>query len=151
MMASAKIHDLVEALDALRLLDLRHHAGAAAGDLLDLGDVLRALHEGHGDPVSPGMEGRLQVGPVLRGHGRDRDGGVRHRHPLPVRDVAADHDVRHGPIGEDLRRDKADFAVVEKQRIPDLKRLQDLGVRQFYTRRVTGHICGVKREACACR
>ena len=46
-----EVDDRVEPLDRLRLLDLGHHRGAAAGDLLDLGEVLGALDEGKRDPV----------------------------------------------------------------------------------------------------
>ena len=52
------LDDLGETLDRLRLLDLGKNAGAAAGDLLDLGEILGALDEGQRDPVDAGVERR---------------------------------------------------------------------------------------------
>src|SRR6266852_3003297 len=60
-----QIHDVVEPGHRLRLLDLRHHGGAAAGDLLRLGDVFRPLHERERHPVDAGLERGLEIGAVL--------------------------------------------------------------------------------------
>ena len=68
-----ELDDLVEPLHRLRLLDLGHHGGAAARDLLGLGDVLGPLHEGQRDPVDAGVERRLEIGAVLVGERGERE------------------------------------------------------------------------------
>ena len=62
-----EIQDFVEPVHRLRLLDLGHHHGAAARDLLRLGDVLRPLDERQRHPVDAGVEGGFEIGAVLFG------------------------------------------------------------------------------------
>ena len=57
-----QFENVVEPRHRLRLLDLGHHRGAAARDLLGLGDVLRALDEGQRHPVDAGIERGFEIG-----------------------------------------------------------------------------------------
>ena len=89
-----EVHDLVEPRHRLRLFDLGHHGGAAARDLLGLGDVLGPLHERQPDPVDAGIERGVEIGAVLRRQRRERDDGVGQAHALAVGELAADLDAR---------------------------------------------------------
>ena len=91
-----ELDDRGEALDRLRLLDLGQDAGAAAGDLPDLGEILGALDEGERDPVDAGVERRLEVGAVLGGEGAEGEGGVGDADALAVGEPGADLDGGHG-------------------------------------------------------
>ena len=63
--ASARSDDLAQPMHGLRLLDLGHDGGAAARDLLRLGDVFRTLDEGERHPVDAGVERGIEIGAVL--------------------------------------------------------------------------------------
>ena len=129
--ASADLDDLVEPGHRLRLLDLRHHGGAAAGDLLRLGDVLGPLHERQRHPVDAGVERGFEVGAVLRRQRRDRDRGVGQAHALAVRQLAGDLDARRRCGSLSASSDgEPQLAVVEQQRVPGLERGEDFRMRQ---------------------
>ena len=126
-----KVDDRVEPLDRLRLLDLGHHRGAAARDLLDLGQVLGALHEGQRHPVDPGIERGLEVGAVLLGQRAEVDGRIGHAHALAVGEPGAGLDL-HGRLGAGRLGDpELHLAVVEQQPMSGLERGEDFGVRQM--------------------
>ena len=63
-------------MHGLRLFDLGHDGGAAARDLLGLGDVFRTLDEGERHPVDAGVERGVEIGAVLFRQRRERHRGV---------------------------------------------------------------------------
>src|ERR1043166_1925301 len=93
---------------------------AAARDLLRLRDVLRPLDEGERDPVDAGIEASFEVGAVLVGQRRERDGRVGQAHALARRELAADLDARDRALGRCLDRGQPHLAVVEQQRVAGL-------------------------------
>jgi hypothetical protein len=141
-----EIDDLAEPVDGLRLLDLGHDHGAAARDLLRLGDVLRALDEGERDPVDSGNERRFQVGMVLCGERRERDRGVGQAHAFAVGQFAADLDAREDALLVGFEREKPDLAVVEQERVARRDGGEDFGMRQVHARGVAGRGIGVEAE-----
>ena len=104
-----------EVLDRLGLFHLRHHRGAAAGDLLGLGDVVGPLDERQRDPVGAGVEAGFEIGMVLAGQRRKSEHGVGHAHALARRQLAADLDAGERPLRRHLDRDEPDLAVIEQQ------------------------------------
>ena len=136
---SASVKSMISAsrVDRLRLLDLGHHGGAAARDLLRLRDVLGPLDEGERDPVDAGVERRL----------RDRSGPCRsaprtaivvsgrltplRSESLPPTSTRVTARLRRG-----LGRDEPHLAVVEQQRVAGLERREDFRMRQVHARRV---------------
>ena len=90
--ASATARISSRSRDRLRLLDLRHHQRAIAGDFLDLDDVLGALHEGQRDPVDVLLERGGEIGAVLLGHRRSRDRRVGQADALLVGNAPGDLD-----------------------------------------------------------
>ena len=129
-----EIDDLVEPVDRLRLLDLGHHRGAAAGDLLGFGDVLRALDEGERDPVDAGGERGFEIGAVLVGQRRERNRRVGQAHALAVGKFAADLDAGDDAPRRHLGGDEPDLAVVEQQRVAGLDGGEDFRMRQVHPR-----------------
>ena len=140
------VDDLVEPVHRLRLLDLGHHGGAAARDLLGLGDVLGPLDERQRDPVDAGVERGFEIGAVLGRQRRERDHGVGQAHALAVGQLAADLDAGDDLLPARFGRDQADLAVVEQQRVAGLHAREDLRMRQVHARRVAGRGIGVERE-----
>ena len=124
------IHDLVEAGDRLRLLDLGHHGGAPARDLLGLGDVLRALDEGQRHPVDAGIERGLEIGNVLGSERGGRNGGVRQVDALAVGQSPADLDARDHALGVRFGDREAHLAVVDQQRMAGRDRRENFRMRQ---------------------
>ena len=94
-----EIEDVVEPRDGLRLLDLGHHGGAAASELLGFGDILRALDERQRDPIDPGIERGFEVGDILRRQSRERDDGIGQADALAAGNFAADLDLRDNALG----------------------------------------------------
>ena len=132
--------------DRLRLLDLRHHIGALAGDRLDLGDVLGALHEGERHPVDVLVERGVQIGAVLVRHRRGRQHGVGQADALLVGDLAGDLDHALGMPGADrdcTRNNTLPSSI--SSRWPVRKRLQDFGMRQLHAMRIAGRGVVVER------
>ena len=85
--------DLVDALDRLRLLDLRHQADAAARDLADFRQIFRALDEGQRNPVDiVGREHGIEIGPVLLGQRADAEQRVGQADALAVGNLGAGDD-----------------------------------------------------------
>src|SRR3546814_6666263 len=83
---------LRQAVERRRLLDLGHDGGAVADQAARLGQVLRPLDEGEGDPVDTEVERELQVDAVLLGDRRDRQDDARQVDALVVAQGAAgDH------------------------------------------------------------
>ena len=72
-----KVEDIAKPRHRLRLLDLGHHRGASAGDLLRFGNVLGTLNERQRHPVDAGIERGFQIGEILRRQRRERNDGVR--------------------------------------------------------------------------
>ena len=93
-----EIENIAEPRHRLRLLDLGHHRGAAAGDFLGLGDVLGALNERQRDPVDAGIERGFEIGDVLGRQRRERNDGVGQADAFAVRNSAADFDARHDAL-----------------------------------------------------
>ena len=138
-----------EAVDRLRLLDLGHDGGAAADHLLGLDDVFGALHERQRDPVDAGGQRRLEIGPVLRRHRRNRQVGIRQADALAVGHAPADHDAGDGALRRGLFRDQPHLAVVEQQRMPGPQRGEDLRMRKLHARAVARRLVGIQHEALA--
>src|ERR1700726_2162793 len=105
----SEIENVADAADRLRLFDLRHDGGAAARDLLRVGDILGALDEREPDPVDAGVERGFEIGMILRGQRRGRDGGVGQAHALAARQLAADYDLGQHARGTDFERREADL------------------------------------------
>ena len=115
MISSSRVH-------RLRLLDLGHHGGAAARDLLGLGDVLRPLDERQRRPSRCRRRARR----------RDRSGpssvsaengmiGVGQADALAVGELAADLDARDdASAGSASVARQPHLAVVEQQRVAGL-------------------------------
>ena len=144
-----EIEDVVEPRHRLRLLDLGHHRGAAAGDLLRLGDVFRALDERQRHPIDAGIERRFEVGEILRRQRRDRHDGVGQADALAVRDFAADLDARDDALRPGFGHDQAQLAVVDQERIARLDGGEDFRMRQMHARRVARRRIGVEDEVLA--
>ena len=133
----------------LRLLDLGHHRGAPAGDLLGLGDVLGALNERQRDPIDAGIEGGFKIGDILRRQRRQRHDSVGQADALAVRYFAADLDLRHDALRGNLGRDQAQLAVVDEQSIARFDGDKDFRMRQLHARGVAGRRVGVENEVLA--
>ena len=88
------VENVVEMVERLRLFDLGHHRGAAAGDLLGFGDVFGALDERQRDPVDAGIERGFEIGAVLRHQSGKRERRVGQADALARRQLAADFDPR---------------------------------------------------------
>ena len=131
-----EFENVAEPGDRLRLFDLGHHGGAAARDLLGLGDVFRPLNEGQRDPVDAGIERGFEIGDVLRRQRRHRNDGVGQADALAVRHFAADFDPRDDALRRDVGRDQAQLAVVDQQRVARLDRGEDFRMRQLHARGV---------------
>ena len=99
-----QLHDLVEPLQRLRLLDLGHDAGAALHDLAGLGDVLGALDEGERHPVDVRREHGVEVAPVLVGERARAEHRVGQADALAVGELSALHDLGHGAAAVRLHR-----------------------------------------------
>ena len=69
---------------SVRLLDLGPHGGATAGELLRLGDILRALNERQRDPIDAGVESGFEVSNVFRCQRRERQHRIRQADALAV-------------------------------------------------------------------
>ena len=82
-----ELQDLAEPMHGLRLLDLGHDGGAAARDLLRLGDVFRALDEGERHPVDAGVERSIEIGAVLLRQRRERHRRVGKAYAFAVRNL----------------------------------------------------------------
>ena len=121
---------LVEVLDRLGLFHLHHDPGAAGGDALGLGDVLGALHEGQADVFDAERQDEVEVGAVLGGQGRDRQGDVGDVDALAVGQRAADDDFGLEVVGAGAGDAQAELAVVEQQGGADLGGGDDFLVRQ---------------------
>ena len=143
------VHDVVEPVHRRGLLDLGHHRGAAAADLLRLGDVLRSLDERQPDPVDAGVERGVEIGAVLRGQRGERDQGVGQADALAVGELAADLDFGDDLFAACLRHHQADLAVVEQQAMTGLDAGEDFGMRQLYAIEVARLGVLVEREGCA--
>src|SRR5262247_4112792 len=96
--------------------------------------------------MTPGRQRRLEIGAVLLGHGRERDGGVGQAHALARRQPAADCHLGAGVIAIGLQRLQANLAVVEQQRVAGRQRRQDLGMRQLHAMGVAGAGIGIEYE-----
>ena len=81
----SQVENIGQAAYRLRLLNLRHHAGAAAGDLLRLRDVVGPLNERQPDPVGAGFERGVEIGAVLVRQRGERHQRVGQAHALAVR------------------------------------------------------------------
>ena len=92
----------------------RHHQRAARGQFLDLGDILRPLHEGDGHPIDAGVEPCRKIGPVLIGDRGDGYFGVRQAHALAVRYLAPDIDDRNGALTINLADMKPHLAIIDQ-------------------------------------
>jgi hypothetical protein len=139
------VHDRLEVLDGLRLLDLRDHRHLQADlghDLADVVDVGRVAHEGQCDQVDPGPQGPPQVLRVLlrqRGHA-DRD--TRQVEALVVADLAA-HDHLGDHVGTvDLDHLDRHLAVVDQHQVTDGHIARKPLVRSRDALDVTGHVVG---------
>ena len=89
-----ELDDFVEPLHRLRLLDLGHDAGAAAGELAHFDHVFGALHEGQRDPVDVGLDDGVEIGAILLGQRAHRKLGVGQADALLVGELAAGDDDR---------------------------------------------------------
>ena len=141
-----EVEDFGEPRHRLRLLDLGHHRGAAAGDLLGLGDVFRPLDEGQRHPIDAGIERGLEIGQILGRHGGERDQRVGQAHALAVRDFAADLDMRDDALRARRGRDKAELAVVDQELVARLDGGENLWMRQLHARCVAGRRVGIEHE-----
>ncbi len=133
----------------LRLLDLGHHRGAAARDLLGFGNILGALNERQRDPIHPGVERGFKIGDVLRRQRRQRHDGIRQAHALAVRHFAADFDLRHDARGRHVGRHQTQLAVVDQQRVARLDGGENFRMRQLHALGVAGRRIGIEREILA--
>ena len=117
-----QLHDLVDPLQRLRLLDLGHDAGAALDDLAGLGDVLGALDEGERHPVDVLRQHGVEVAPVLVGERARADQRVGQADALAVGELSALQRPRsrrgRRPTSTTLQ---ADAAVVEQHGVAGLQ------------------------------
>ena len=141
-----KIKDLVETGYGLRLLDFCHHHGAAARDLLGLGDVVGALDEGERDPINARVKSRFEIGSVLGGERSKPYRAVGQTDTLAVRELAANFDTRDDVILIDLGRGQFYFAVVEEQVVSRLDGREYLGMRQVHARGVARRRISIEDE-----
>ena len=107
-----ELHDLVELLQRLRLLDLGHDAGAALHDLARFGDVVRTLDEGERHPVDFGGEHCVEIAPVLVGQRARAKHRVGQADALAVGELPALLDLGHGAALLDLLDRQAHAPVV---------------------------------------
>ena len=144
-----ELHDPVEVLQRLRLLDLCHDAGAALHDLARLGDVIRALDERKRHPVDLGGERRVEVAPVLLGQRAGAEHGVGQADALAVGELAALLDLGDGAPRLDLLHPEAHAPVVQEDRVAGLERRQDLGMRKLHALVVARRSVAVEHEGLA--
>ena len=142
-------HDLLDALDRLRLFDLGHHQRPAFDDFLDLDDVLRALNERERNPVDILLERRGEIGVILVGHGGGRDGRVGQAHALLVGDAPRDFDDGQRAASLGRGDPQHHFAVVDEDPVPLRERTQDFRMRQIDARLAPGRGVAVKDEGLA--
>ena len=145
------LDDLGEALHGLGLLDLRHDAGTAGCDLAHLGDVVRTLHEGKGDPVDLGRKRGVEIGAVLGGQRAGADRRIGDGDALAVGQAGADLDrrQRRRAIGRDGDDAQAHLAVVDEEAVTRLERLEDFGVRKEDAAGRSRCRVGIEREGLA--
>ncbi len=125
-----EVDDLAQPVDRGRLLELGHQPGAPGDQLLGLGHVFRALHEGERDPVGPQIERKGEVAPVLVGERRDRQDGARQVDALAVADRSAGDDRGPREIGAHLLDAQAHAAVVDQHVLSGGDAGEDLGMGQ---------------------
>ena len=135
--------------ERLRLLDLGHHRGAAAGDLFGFCDVFGALNEGQRDPVDAGIERGFEIGAVLRHQARKRERRIRQADALARGQLAADFNPRRRLAGRDRSRHQPDLAVIEQQFMARLERRKNFRMRQVHARHVARRLVAVEHERCA--
>ena len=144
-----EIEDIVEPRHRLRFLDLGHHRGAPARDLLRLGDVLRTLNERQRHPIDARFERGFKVGEVFWRERRERNDGVGQADALAVRHFAADLDARHDALRADLGRHQAQLAVVDEQRVAGLDGGENFRMRQLHAGGIAGRRVGIEGEVLA--
>src|SRR5262249_19295388 len=138
-----------ETLDRLRLLDLGEYAGAAAGDLLYLGQVFRALDEGKGDPVDIAIERGLEVGAVLRRQRAEADGRIRDVDAFAVGEAPTHFDRGDRVRLRAFADAQADLPVVKEKTMAGLECRQDLRMGQLDPPGVARDRFGIEREGVA--
>ena len=140
MISDSRVH-------RLRLFDLGHHRGAAAGDFLRLRDILRPLDERQRHPVDAGIERGFEIGAVLLGQGGERNGRIRQADALAVGQFAGHLDARGHALGLGLRDREPHLAVVDQQRAPGRDRGENFRMRQISACGVAGRRIAVEHEA----
>ena len=147
--ASADIDDFGQAFDGLGFLDLGHHRGAAAHELLGLDDVFGPLHERQRDPVDARDERGFEVSAILRRHRRDRQIGVGQADALAVGNAPADRNAGDDAVRRCLLGDQADLAVIDQQRMAGSSAQQ--GFRDAAAARALACRAPDRRRARSCR
>ncbi len=142
--------DLVDALDGLRLFDLRHQADPAAGDLADFGEIFRTLDEGKRDPVDViGCQHGIEIDAVLVRKRADAKQRVGKADALPVGNLGAGNDRRDDALAVALFGAQCELAVIDQQAVARLDRFEDFRMRQEDTGCVAGRVIVVEREGLA--
>jgi hypothetical protein len=112
--ASGELHDGVQILQRLRLLELHHDPGAIADQFLGLHHILRPLHKGQADVVGAVLQREREIVAVLFGQCRDRQHDVRYVDALVVRQRSADHHLGFQRIGALAHHAQAKLAVIQQ-------------------------------------
>ncbi len=145
-----KLDDLVYPLDRLRLLDLRHQSNAAAGDLANLGKVLRALDEGKRHPIDLSCRQHgVEVDAVLVRQRADAKQGIGQADALAIRNPRAGNDRGDDALAIGLFGAQMQLAIVDEQAMAGLHRFEDLRMRKIDAAAVAGHVAVVERECLA--
>ena len=146
------LHDLLESVDRLRLLDLgddRNPSSLFVHDFRDGGEVVTRSYERQRDHVGAYAQAPTQVVDVLLAHGGHRQRRARHVDPLVVGDRAAFDHHRVDPWT--INRDdlKADAAVVDQNSQARMDVAGQAGVRRRSKHLATGNVFGGDRELSA--
>src|SRR5215469_8090234 len=119
------MHDVVEILQRLWLLQFYHGPGAAADQLFRLCHILRPLYEGKSYVIGPVLEGEFQVRTILVGQSGYWQYDIRYVDALMVRQWPADDDHGFQRIAALVLHAQAELAVIEQERTTDLRGFND--------------------------
>ena len=107
------------------------------------------LHERERDPVDILLERRSEIGVILVGHGRGRNGRVGQAHALLVGDAPGDFDDGQHAASLGGGDPQHHFAVVDEEPVSLGERAQDFRMRQIDARLAAGGGVAVKDEGLA--
>ena len=125
--------DRLERIDRRGLFELGHDPGSPADQLLELSDIVRALHERERDPVNTDRQAEREIFTILLGQRRHWQDRTRHVHALAIGDGAGVERLHFGKILSAGKHPQAHLAVVDQQILTGFDRSEDFRVQQRHT------------------